>query len=123
MEYKNIALPVKEVDERTVTGFAAVFGNIDAGGDRIFKGFFKKTLSENAKRVRHLWMHDPMQPPTAVIKELKETGREELPEEVKQTFPEATGGLLVAREYLRTPRGDEILEGIKSGAIAEMSFG
>lgn len=38
-------------------------------------------------------------------------------------FPEATGGLLVVRDYLRTPRGDEILEGIKSGAIAEMSFG
>jgi hypothetical protein len=29
----------------------------------------------------------------------------------------------VTREYLDTPRGNEILEGIKAGAISEMSFG
>jgi len=33
-----------------------------------------------------------------------------------------TGGLLVAREYLETERGNEVLAGIRAGAINEMSF-
>lgn len=122
MEYKVLVAQPKIVDGRTVTGFAAVTGNIDTGMDRIFKGAFKKTLKENGKRVRHLWMHDPFQPPTAVIKELAEVGREDLPEEITKDNPEVTGGLQVVREYLDTPRGNEILSGIKAGAIGEMSF-
>lgn len=122
-EYKTLPSYTKDVDGRTVAGLAAVFGNIDSGGDRIIKGAFKKTIGEGIGRVKHLWMHDPWNPPTAVIKELKEVGTRDLPDVVKETYPEATGGLLVVREYLDTPRGNEILEGIKSGAISEMSFG
>lgn len=123
MEYKVFVAQPKAIEGRTVTGFAAITGNIDSGFDRIYKGAFKKTLKENGKRVRHLWMHDPFQPPTAVVKELAEIGREELPGELQKEYPEATGGLQVVREYLDTPRGNEILEGIKMGAISEMSFG
>lgn len=124
MEYKAIQLEMKEIadDGRTVTGIAAVFGNIDSGYDRIFKGAFKKTLKENTGRVKHLWMHDPFQPPTAVVKELKEVGAAELPATVRERYPEATGGLLVVRKYLDTPRGNEILSGIRDGALSEMSF-
>lgn len=124
MEYKAIQLETKEIGEdgRTVIGVAAVFGNIDSGMDRIFKGAFKKTLKENSGRFRHLWQHDMSQPPIATVKEMKEIGREELPADVQKAYPEATGGLLVARKYLDTPRGNEILAGIKDGAISEMSF-
>lgn len=124
MEYKAIQLETKEIaeDGRTVTGFAAVIGNVDSGGDRIHKGAFRKTLKENGKRVKHLWQHDPSQPPIATIRSLKEVGAEELPESIRGEYPEAKGGLLVAREYLDTPRGNEILAGIRSGAIGEMSF-
>lgn len=124
MEYKAIQLDVKEIGEdgRTVTGFAAVFGNIDSGYDRLHKGAFKKTLRENAGRVKHLWQHDMAAPPIAVVKELREVGRDDLPADVQKAFPDATGGLLVARKYLDTPRGNEILTGIQSGAISEMSF-
>lgn len=122
MEYKAV-ISEGQTDGRTVTGLAAIFGNVDSGGDRIHKGAFKKTISEQANRVKHLWMHDPYQPPTAVIRELSEVGVGGLPEKIRAEHPEATGGLQVTREYLDTPRGNEILEGIKAGAIREMSFG
>lgn len=124
MEYKAIQLEVKDIgdDGRTVTGFAAVTGNIDSGLDRLWKGSFKKTLAENGGRVKHLWQHDMGQPPVAVVKELSEVGRGELPDEVREKFPDATGGLKVVRKYLDTPRGNEVLAGITAGAITEMSF-
>jgi HK97 family phage prohead protease len=123
MEYKAIQLETKEIaeDGRTVTGFAAVIGNIDSGGDRIHKGAFAKTLQENGPRIRHLWQHDMGQPPVAAIKELREVGRGELPDGMKADAS-IKGGLLVTRQYLDTPRGNEVLEGIKAGAINEMSF-
>lgn len=124
MEYKAIQLETKEIadDGRTVTGISAVFGNIDFTGDRLHRGAFKKTLKESAGKFRHLWQHDMAQPPTAVIKELTEVGVSGLPDSVREKFPDATGGLMVVRKYLDTPRGNEILAGITSGAIGEMSF-
>lgn len=123
MEYKAFLAQPKAIEGRSVTGLVAVFGNVDTGGDRIFKGAFKKTIKENGKRVRHLWQHDYTQPPVAAVRELKEVGVDELPDGVAVDYPEVTGGLLVTREYLDTPRGNEILDGIKAGAINEMSFG
>lgn len=122
MEYKATPTFIKDISDRTVTGIASVFGNVDSYGDIVQRGAFKKTLNENAPRIRHLWMHDPILPPTAAIRGLQEVGKDALPDEVLQRFPDATGGLEVVREYLRTPRGDEILEGIRAGAINEMSF-
>lgn len=122
MEYKATPTFIKDISDRTVTGIASVFGNVDSYGDIVQRGAFKKTLNENAPRIRHLWMHDPILPPTAAIRSLKEVGKDALPDEVLTQFPDATGGLEVVREYLRTPRGDEILEGVRAGAINEMSF-
>src|SRR5512139_317908 len=123
MEYKSFVQQVKQVDGRVVTGFAAIFGNVDGGNDRTWKGAFKKTISERSGRVRHLWQHDLTQPPIAAIRELREVGKDDLPDEMRKRHPDATGGLLVVREYLSTPRGDEVLEGIRTGAISQMSFG
>lgn len=123
MEYKAFQSFTKGINGRTVEGFAAIFGNVDSGGDIVHKGAFKKTLQENRKRFRHLWMHNPFEVPTAAIKDISEVGKGDLPKEVKEAYPEATGGLYVAREYLETPKGDEILTAIRAGAINEMSFG
>lgn len=123
MEYKAFQSFTKAINGRTVEGFASIFGNVDSGNDVVEKGSFKKTIQENRKRFRHLWMHNPFEVPTATIKDIQEVGKGDLPKEVKEEYPEATGGLYVAREYLETPRGDEILIAIKSGAINEMSFG
>lgn len=123
MEYKVTLSRPREIDGRTVTGIAAVMGNIDDGRDRIVNGAFRKTISENGARVRVLWMHDPYQPPSAAIKAISEVGIDQLPADLVRDNPEVTGGLMVTREYLDTPRGNEILAGIKAGAISEMSFG
>lgn len=122
-EYKSISLASSRIEDRTVDGVASVFGNVDDVGDITHKGAFSKTIQENFKRVKFLWNHDFNQPPTARIDELKEIGRDDLPIEVKAQFPEATGGLFVRRTYLNTPRGDELLAGVKAGAITEMSYG
>lgn len=123
MEIKAISSRPEQIEGRTVTGLAAVFGNVDSGLDRLHDGAFRKTLSENARRVRHLWQHDFNAPPIASIDEIKEVGRSQIPTWVKDAHPEVTGGLMVRRTYLETPRGSEVLEGIRAGAINEMSFG
>lgn len=109
--------------ERVVAGFASIFGNVDDGGDLITPGAYVKTLAERGERLRWLWQHDMTQPPVARVVEAREATRDELPGEVLARFPEATGGLLIKREYLDTQRGNEVLAGIRAGAIAEMSIG
>lgn len=127
MEYKTFPSKVVAVDgdERTVAGITAVMGVVDYGYDRIYKGAFVKTITERANQIKHLWQHDFDNPPIATVVDLKEVGRGELPPELKEKFPDAKGGLLIKRKYLDTPRGNEVLTGLKSDppAITEMSFG
>lgn len=110
------------VEDRVVTGFAAVIGNVDLGGDVLLPGAFAKTLQERADQLRFLWMHDAGQMPTANIVEIAEVGKDELPAEMLAKFPDAVGGLRVKREYLETPRGEEAFVGVKKGAIKQLSF-
>lgn len=111
-----------EAQGRVRTGIAAVFGNIDSYGDRVMPGAFAKTIAEGARRCRHLWNHSYEHPPTASIIELREIGREELPSEVLEKSPDATGGLVVKREYYDTELSNWILAAIDKGDINEMSF-
>lgn len=112
-----------DTSTRVRKGICAVFGNVDAGGDRIMPGAFAKTITEGSKRVKHLWNHDFSTPPIASITELKEVGRDELPQEVLAYAPEATGGLMVAREYYKNDLSSWVLEAIDKGDVCEMSFG
>lgn len=124
-EFKNLSFTnIKaKSDGRVRVGVCAVFGNVDSWGDRIQPGAFKKTIGENIKAVRHLWNHDYSQPPIASIKELRELSRDELPPEVLEKAPDATGGLLVKREYYPgNPLSEWILAAIDAGDINEMSF-
>ena len=125
MERKAGETFTSDVEGRTVSGFASVFGVIDSYADIVQPGAFAKTLQEGRSRFRHLWQHDSFAPPIATIKDIREVGREELPTKVTEKYPEATGGLLVVREYLSTPRADEVLAGLKADppAITELSFG
>jgi HK97 family phage prohead protease len=107
---------------RVRVGIASVFGNIDEINDRVMPGAFEKTIAEGARRARFLWMHSYQHPPTAAIKELRELTRDELPPEVVEKAPEATGGLLVARDYFKNDLADWILQAIDAGEIDEMSF-
>lgn len=108
---------------RVRKGICAVFGNVDSWGDRIMPGAFAKTIMEGRARVKHLWNHDFSTPPIASITELKEVGRDELPEAVLEYAPEATGGLMVAREYYDTELSNWVFEAVTKGDVSEMSFG
>lgn len=67
LEYKGVnAGPdsIKDIDEKSgiVTGYFSIFGNKDSDSDVITKGAYKKTLSENYSRVKHLYQHDSFRP-------------------------------------------------------------
>jgi hypothetical protein len=121
-EVKVIPLSTKEINDRTVVGIAAVHGNVDDGGDRSWPGSFSDITVNGRVRARFLWMHNANEPPIAAINYVREVPRLELPAKVLEYAPEATGGVEISRTYLDTPRGNEILIGIKAGAIEEMSY-
>lgn len=121
--FHSVNYKAKGDSDRERTGIAAVFGNIDSGGDITHPGAFAKTLSEGRQRWRHLWNHNSQNPPIAKVTEIKEVGRAELPEEILSYAPEATGGLWVKREYLKVPEADWVLAAIDADAVNEMSFG
>ena len=123
MELKSSPAYIKEIEDRSVTGFFSVFGNKDLHGDIAQPGSFNKTLKERKGTFKHLWMHDMFSPAIAVIDELVEVGKEALPRELLKKFPDASGAMQVKRTYLNTPRGNEVLEGIKAGVPYEMSYG
>lgn len=71
LEFKAYAFQLKDFDRKTdargnervrFTGYASVFGNEDSYGDVIEPGAFRKTLQENAHRIKVLWQHDPYTP-------------------------------------------------------------
>ncbi len=121
-EYKASPHFVKEITDRTVVGLFAIHGNIDDGGDRSHPGAFSDTTIQGRMRVRFLWQHIMAEPPTASINYIKEITRADLPPKVLDYAPDATGAAEISRTYLDTPRASEILNGIKAGAIDEMSY-
>lgn len=122
-EHKLLPQAIKSITDRTVTGIVAVHGNIDEGNDRSWPGSFASIAVDGRNRARFLWQHNSNEPPIAAIKSVREIGRSELPQSVLGYAPNANGGVEVTREYLNTPRGNEVLEGLKAGAIDEMSYG
>lgn len=124
-EFKSVPQEVKAINDRTVTGVFAVYGVVDLANDRLMPGAFSKTIEErgNKGKVKHLWQHDFFSPPIAVVMKMSELTRAELPDKIKTEAPDASGGVEVVRKYLETQRADEVLKGLESGAINEMSFG
>jgi hypothetical protein len=121
-ERKLLPQFTKSIEDRTVTGIFAVHGHVDDGNDRSWPGSLANIAINGRKRARFLWMHRGEDPPIAVINEIRELTRDELPTSVLTYAPDATGGAQITRTYLDTPRGNEVLIGLKSGAIEEMSY-
>lgn len=128
-EYKSIkAVGTMGIEDRTVTGVFCVHGNVDDGdgwtssGDRSHPGLFGDFTVDGRKRAVFLWQHRMGDPPIATIDKLFEVSKADLPAPVRLYAPDATGGVAVVRTYLETPRGDEVLAGLKAGALAEMSY-
>lgn len=124
LNYKRLPQLINKVNEseRYIEGVVIVTGNIDAGRERIQFGGLDLDV-DGRVRAKHLWNHDSYAPPIATIKSVREIGRSELPESVLSYAPDATGGVLVGREYLTNARANEVYEGIVKGAIDEMSCG
>jgi HK97 family phage prohead protease len=127
IEHKAIKNGTMGIEDRTVTGIFAVHGNVDAGDgwtsrDRSHPGLFGDFTVEGRKRAVFLWQHNSFEPPIATIDRLFDVALADLPPAVQKYAPDATGGTAVTRTYLDTPRGNEVLAGLKSGALSEMSY-
>lgn len=105
LEFKRVAVDeVKaDSDKRTIVGYAAAFGNVDAYNDIIEQGAFAKTISENRTRIKTFYNH---MFPIGLPEEMREDSR----------------GLYTESKVSKTARGDEVLELIRDGVISEMSI-
>lgn len=109
-----------------VTHLISVYGVEDQGQDVAHKGMFTKTIKERGNRIRVLDSHNraSVKSVVGVPIQLYEVGRDELPPEVLQKYPEANGGLMAETQYLMdTPEGKGVFIRIKNGAVSEFSFG
>lgn len=122
IEYKAAPAFTLGIEGRTVTGIAAVHGNVDDGGDRSYPGMFGDFTVNGRSRARFLWQHDSNQPPIATIDRVYEVTRADLPEAVLKYAPNASGGVAVTRTYLDDAFAERVFGGVKSGAITEMSY-
>lgn len=107
MEYKHLKFEIKALnDQGEFEGYAAVKGNVDAYGDIIENGAFKRTI--RAKRaVPILFMHDPSKP----------VG-------LSTYMQEDDKGLYTrGRLDLSTELGKMVYSGLKMGYIDSMSIG
>lgn len=107
MEYKHLKFEIKALnDAGEFEGYAAVKGNIDAYGDIIQNGAFKRTI-RNKKSFPILFMHDPAKP-VGLSTFMKEDEK----------------GLFTRGQLdLSTELGKMVHSGLKMGYIDSMSIG
>jgi len=128
MEHKQTEAVVTAVDEAQgiVEAVWAVMGNIDDGNDIIHPGAFTKTFSQNAHQVKLLDNHrtDSVMASLGLVKELREVRPAELPQELMDKYPDATGGAKGTFQFfLDTPEGKGVFTRIQRKAIMGWSFG
>ncbi len=115
LEYKGInAGPdsIKDIDEKNgvVTGYFSIFGNKDSDSDVITKGAYKKTLSENYNRVKHLYQHDSFRPLAGVKNN-------------KLVVKEDSKGLYFESTISQTSWGRDAIKLYADGVVDEHSVG
>ena len=131
MEHKQFDAFISDVDETQgiVKAIFSVFGNVDEGYDRIHPGSFAKTFAERGHKVLVLDNHNMGSAGDAVakVKGLRELTKEELPAEVLEQYPDATGGAELEAQFEPNPAADAKSAGIfyrlKNQWIKEWSFG
>lgn len=128
MEHKTIATVTNILDEAQgiVEPIFAVFGNCDLGKDVVHPGAFSKTFQERGAQVKVLDLHnkDSIMAAIGVPIEFREMRRDELPAELLEKYPAATGGAYAKVQFLMdTPEGAGAFTRIKTGAVDQWSFG
>lgn len=108
-EYKSVSFVLESADESTgeFSGYAAVFGNVDSGGDIIEKGAFAKTIVEDFTRIKILSQHNSYDLPIGKPLELREDEK----------------GLYIRGKISDTQTGRDIRTLLKDGVLAELSIG
>jgi len=128
MEHKQTEATITAVDEAQgiVEAIWAVTGNVDEGDDVIHLGAFTKTFKERGEQINLLDNHrtDSVMSALGTVIEVREVGRGELPPEILEKYPEATGGAWGKFQFLLdTPEGKGAFTRIKSKAVKKWSFG
>lgn len=116
----------KDATQGIVEAVVSVTGVADFHDDIIVAGAFKKTIVERGLKVKVLNHHNSwsVNDVIGVCLEMREVGRDGLPEEVLVAYPDATGGLVTRTQYLMdTPEGAGAFARINAGAIDEYSIG
>jgi hypothetical protein len=123
MEYK--ADPVSatlSIENRDVATLFSV-DNLDQVGDITEVSAFKRSIDRRSGKIPHLFMHDLTAPAIANVLHFEAVKRSELPRDVQQSYPDATGGMVCHSRYLKVGKGAEIFEGIKEGIEYQASYG
>lgn len=94
-------------EEGVFSGYGAVFGNVDSGGDVIEPGAFTKTLTEDWERVKILALHNDSVLPIGKPLELRED----------------TNGLFLKARVSDTTLGRDVKVLLKDGVLNELSIG
>lgn len=86
---------IEDVDVKTgtVTGYFAIFGNVDSDGDIIMPGAFTRTLNNNYKRIKHLNQHNPHEPLSATKNDNLKVYVDRKGLKYESTFSKTTWGL------------------------------
>lgn len=100
------ALEVKADESGMISGYGSVFGNVDAYGERVMPGAFRKSLASGGMP-KLLWQHDQHRPIGKWI-EAKEDG---------------TGLLLTGQLNLKTTAGRDAYEHLVAGDVTGLSIG
>jgi len=108
-EHKTIQFKADDFDEEQgiFSGYGAVFGNVDSGGDIIEPGAFTKTIAEGWERVKILALHNDSWLPIGKPIELRED----------------SNGLYIKAKISDTSMGRDIKVLLKDGVLCELSIG
>ncbi|MFG6083912.1 HK97 family phage prohead protease [Paracoccus litorisediminis] len=104
LEIKNLT------DEGVIEGYASIFNNVDAGGDKVVPGAFVESLAKArqvGRTVKMLWHHDPSQP-IGIWEDLAEDGK---------------GLRGRGRLVMEVPKAREVHALMKAGAVGGLSIG
>jgi len=116
VNFKSLAIDESGVlvneDSRTISGYAAIFGNKDSASDILIKGCFSKSIADRGpesrtnRKIAFLWMHE-MSEPLGKITVLREDEK----------------GLYFEALLDKIPEADRALEQMESGTLNQFSIG
>jgi HK97 family phage prohead protease len=108
-ERKTLTFNLEDFDEEQgiFSGYAAVFGNVDSGGDIIEPGAFTKTIAEGWERVKILALHNDCWLPIGKPLELREDSH----------------GLYIKGKISDTSMGIDVKTLLRDRVLNEMSIG